>query len=268
MPERGVVEPSAPIAVDAVNVPAFALTEDYDPFESDLHQHHRHQLLYAVSGTLSLEAEGSVWLLPPQRAAWIGAEVPHRAWARQPVAMRTVFFRPEAFSTAPRARCCVFSVDALAREMIVYAMRWQGELEPSEEVVARPFFEALAALCTQWSAAPAPWRLPAPRSPLVARAMGHVQDHLDGALTLAVVAEKVGASSRTLSRRFSTEAGMSWGQYVRRARIVKAMELLLQPGYSVTEVAFSVGFESPGAFTHAFKALTGQRPRDYRTAPR
>ena len=33
----------------------------------------RHYLLYALKGTMRLEAQGRCWSLPPARAAWIAA---------------------------------------------------------------------------------------------------------------------------------------------------------------------------------------------------
>jgi len=42
-----------------------------------LHAHRRHQLLYATSGTASLEVLDATFVLPPQRAAFIPAGTRH-----------------------------------------------------------------------------------------------------------------------------------------------------------------------------------------------
>ena len=69
---------AAPLVdVDAVPDEAFAIAEDLDPFTSEEHQHDKHQLLYAASGSMTLSTKGERWLLPPQRAAWISAGTSH-----------------------------------------------------------------------------------------------------------------------------------------------------------------------------------------------
>lgn len=41
------------------------------------HTHHHGQLLYAISGVMRAQADGSLWFLPPKRALWIPAGVVH-----------------------------------------------------------------------------------------------------------------------------------------------------------------------------------------------
>jgi AraC-like DNA-binding protein len=55
---------------------------------------------------------------------------------------------------------------------------------------------------------------------------------------------------------------VTWRAWVRQARLTRAMELLGEGG-AVGEVADAVGFESPSAFTRAFKELTGELPSGF-----
>ncbi|WP_246694029.1 AraC family ligand binding domain-containing protein, partial [Methylobacterium sp. WL18] len=41
------------------------------------HCHARAQLIYAIAGVMEIRAAGSLWLVPPQRALWVGAGVEH-----------------------------------------------------------------------------------------------------------------------------------------------------------------------------------------------
>ena len=83
-------------------------------------------------------------------------------------------------------------------------------------------------------------------------------------VTIAEVAKAVHISERTLARRCSTETGMIWSQFVHRARMLRAMELLAAPDMSVLEIVDAVGFLSVSAFHHAFRAFTGETPSSYR----
>jgi hypothetical protein len=139
---------AAPLDVDAVEARAFGLADELEPFVSRWHAHRKHQVLYAASGALHLEVDDAQWLLPPQRAAWIPALLRHRVRATGPVALRTVYLAPGAGAPAAGAPR-VFAVSPLAREMILYAMRW-GPGCPPGDGVARAYFEALGALLGEW----------------------------------------------------------------------------------------------------------------------
>lgn len=250
------------VDIDAVSLPAFGLEDDYGPLVSAWHTHNKHQLLYAAVGTLQLEVEGSQWFLPPQRAAWISARVRHRVRALTHVALRTVYLSPR-LKEAPPEPCLVFAATPIAREMILYAMRW-GPDRAAHDATARAFFGALAALSSEWSQAALPFRLPTARSPELARAMQYAIEELAGAPSVEEAARHAGLSTRTLARRFADEAQTSWRQFLHHARMMRAMELLAAPGARVTETALAVGFDSPGAFTRAFEEFTGEKPKDYR----
>ena len=74
-------------------VDSFAYLDRDENIRYDWHAHSRHQLMYAFSGTLRLEAENGLYLLPPQRAAWIPAGVKHRTTLHN-VRSGSVFFAP------------------------------------------------------------------------------------------------------------------------------------------------------------------------------
>jgi AraC-like DNA-binding protein len=253
----------AHVDVDQVKLPAFALADDHLPGESPWHTHRKHQLLYAASGTLALEVEGSQWILPPQRAAWIAALAPHRVRIISHVALRTVYLSPR-LTRGPLGACCVFAATPLAREMILFATRWGPDEQQHAGSARDAFFAALAALCEEWSAEALPFRLPTARTPELARAMQYAIDALGESPSIEEAARRAALSTRTLARRFADEAQTTWRLFLHHARMLRAMELLASPGARVTDTALAVGFESFGAFTRAFEEFTGERPKDYR----
>ncbi|WP_394836660.1 helix-turn-helix transcriptional regulator [Pendulispora rubella] len=250
------------VDVDTARAPAFGLKDDHAPFHSEPHTHTRHQILYAVSGVLSLEAESSQWVLPPERAAWIPAGVMHVVRTRVPIRLRTIYLATPLVPSAPPV-CGIFGVSALAREMILHAMQWGPETR-TDDPIAKPFFAALAALVPGWLADEKPYRLPVAKSPELARAMRFALDHLDEELSAEHGARAAGVSARTLTRRFAEETGTSWRVFVHTARMLRAMELLSSPKVRVTEAAYAVGFKSLGAFTTAFGEFAGETPKEYR----
>nr|WP_255653497.1 helix-turn-helix transcriptional regulator [Myxococcus sp. XM-1-1-1] len=251
------------VDVDSAPASAFCLTDALSPSTSPWHTHRRHQLLYAASGALHLEVAEAQWLLPPQRAAWLAAGTRHRVRTTQPATLCTVYLKPSRVPAAPSGDCRVFVLPPLAREMLLHSTRWGPERSPRDPV-AESFFSTLAHLLSEWSAEPRDWRLPRARTPELERAMAYTLAHLPGPVTLAGAAKAAGLSQRTLARRFDDEAGTSWRRFLHDARMLRAMELLAEDGARVTQTAYAVGFESLAAFTHAFTAFTGERPRDFR----
>lgn len=75
-------------------------------------------------------------------------------------------------------------------------------------------------------------------------------------------AQHAGASTRTLKRLFQTETGLTFGQWRRQVRLIRALELLAldEP---VTQVALAVGYESTSAFIEMFSAQLGATPGKY-----
>jgi AraC-like DNA-binding protein len=77
------------------------------------------------------------------------------------------------------------------------------------------------------------------------------------------VARGLGMSVRSLRRRLSEE-GVSYGKLVEEADASVAKRLLDDPGRSIYEAAYDMGFSDPSAFHRAFKRWTGMTPKQYR----
>ena len=66
------------------------------------------------------------------------------------------------------------------------------------------------------------------------------------------------------SEKFKEATGINFVEYVARTRVEKARNLLQNPNLRISEIAFDVGFQSLSQFNRAFKAITGQSPREHR----
>lgn len=253
----------AQIDVDGSRAPSFVLEDELPPFSSGWHTHRRHQILYSQRGSLRLQVGGAQWLVPPQRAAWLAAGVPHRVWSKAPVSLRTAYLARSLDREA--TGCRVFELPPVGRALLEYGARW-GPETPTRDARATAYFAVVADLCREWAQTPDRFSLPAARTPEIERAMAITIERLDGVRernTLADVARAAGLSARTLQRQFTAETGSSWRTFLMQARMLRALELLAVPGARVTQVATRLGFTSFGAFTRAFAQLAGETPRDY-----
>jgi AraC-like DNA-binding protein len=247
---------------DAVPALAFGLADELSPGTGDWHQHRRHQLLYATSGCMHLEVEEARWMLPPQRAAWIDGGTPHRVELSGPASLRTVYLDSK-LCPALGLGCRVFAVNELASTMLRHAMRW-GPDRAVDDPLANHYFASLALLAREWAEAASPTCLPRPRSPQLRRAVAYLLDRLDEEPSAAEVARAGAMSERTLARRLRTECGTTFRQLRHTARMMQAMELLLSPAVSITEVCLSLGYRSLGTFSAAFRDYSGLSPRAWR----
>jgi AraC-like DNA-binding protein len=82
-------------------------------------------------------------------------------------------------------------------------------------------------------------------------------------LYIEQIAREAGMSADNLNALFHETFGMSCVQYLRAYRISHAASLLCLPGARVTEVAFSVGFETLSHFNTSFRRFQGVSPREY-----
>ena len=81
---------------------------------------------------------------------------------------------------------------------------------------------------------------------------------------LEELAERCGMSRTLFFRTFREETGMTPGEFRLRRRIREAQKLLLQGKLTVSEIAATLGWESPFHFSRIFKRETGFSPGDFR----
>lgn len=98
------------------------------------------------------------------------------------------------------------------------------------------------------------------------RAVEYIEHHLDENIGLKDVARETGYSYYHMTRLFSSVLGESVGRYINRRRLYNASEQLIHSGRRITDIALDCGFESPEAFSRAFKSAFGSSPANYRKA--
>lgn len=92
-----------------------------------------------------------------------------------------------------------------------------------------------------------------------------IQDQVDMSITLKQLSKDLDINPAYLSREFSKYFdNLSFGEYIRKLRIEKAIEYFKNPGYSLTKIAYLTGFSDQSHFTRIFKKHTGENPSAYR----
>ena len=94
-----------------------------------------------------------------------------------------------------------------------------------------------------------------------------IQDQIDTSLTfnLKDVSKELNVHPAYLSREFSKYFDdLTFGNYIRKLRIEKAIDLLYSGRYTLVEIAYLTGFSDQSHFTRIFKKVTGKNPSTYR----
>lgn len=92
-----------------------------------------------------------------------------------------------------------------------------------------------------------------------------IQDHIDTSLSLKEISKDLDINPSYLSREFSKHFdNLSFGDYIRKQRIEKAIQLMNNSSYSLTDISYLTGFSDQSHFTRIFKSHTGSGPSSYR----
>ena len=94
-----------------------------------------------------------------------------------------------------------------------------------------------------------------------------IQDQIDTNLSLSLkeISEGLQIHPSYVSREFSKYfSNLSFGEYIRKLRIEKAIDLLSNPDHTLSEIAYLTGFSDQSHFTRIFKAQMGKNPSDFR----
>jgi AraC-like DNA-binding protein len=81
------------------------------------------------------------------------------------------------------------------------------------------------------------------------------------------IAKALGMSTRTLSRRLDDE-GTTYDEVVDQLRRSLALQYIREPGISLAQIAWLLGYEEATSFNHAFKRWTGGSPSAVRNEKR
>ncbi len=100
------------------------------------------------------------------------------------------------------------------------------------------------------------------------RVLVHIEEHMDRPLKLKELASLACFSPFHFHRIFAACVGETINEYIRRIRLEKAAIKLVHSSEPITSVALAGGYETPAAFTKAFRQHFGQNPTDFKSIRR
>ena len=227
----------------------------------DTHMHREAQLVYAAKGTMQVTTPRGRWLVPPDRAVWVPARLPHAIDVLANIDMRTLYFDlawlKREQQDADLTGEFVVRVSPLLHQTILALFDGRNDSDRTALLIRLAMHEL-------HQAEDSATFIPLPQDPRCRRAAGIVLDDPTALHEIETLARHVGTSARTLSRLFTSETQLSFKSWCQRARIAAAIERLsTDTNVSIKQVAGELGYASLPAFSHAFRQVTGRTPTEF-----
>lgn len=250
-----------PVDCDRAPRPVMISAAGFAPKTTILpHCHDRAEFVYVASGRLAVTLEDIGFIASAGSAVLIPAGTMHQVQALCDTAMMTIYI------ALPRempqlSTCRVIVVSDLLRELMAAALQVPAAYEnhSRDERIMDLMCEEVAWLAVQ---SPMPGlKTPIPRDPRLAHLCRQLMSESETTIPIDTAASRVGMGRRTFTRRFRSETGMSFSEWLLRVRLNSAVGKLMT-GASITEAAFDAGYSSPSAFAKLFKRSFGMSPSE------
>lgn len=92
----------------------------------------------------------------------------------------------------------------------------------------------------------------------------YIEDHLEEEISIEELAKVSCQSPFHFHRIFGMVVGETVYKYIRRLKLEKAASKLRYTEHPITDIAMDTQYDTPSAFTRAFKQAIGHSPRNYR----
>jgi AraC-like DNA-binding protein len=226
-----------------------------------VHQHSKGQLTYVDGGIAYVHVQGKILVIPARHYIWIPPGLLHFLTIRSSAtAIRTLYFSLDTEDPFYR-QMGIYPVDSLLLEMLLFTERFEWEVSKLNKYY--PFLKALFNILPEISINHLHTVLPVTRNERLVPILKYMEQHVSEAISLSTISEAFSISERTLSRIFQAELSISFLQYLKQLRMVKAVEFMLQTELTLSEIAYRTGYQSIAAFSNTFYQLTNIRPSQF-----
>lgn len=223
------------------------------------HQHPSGQLFLVHQGAFVFENPKGRWLIPSQNAGWIPPHHPHSGESFGSLQVTSLYVDEKLCESLP-TQPCIFAPSELLSCLVQEVRKWPVSEQPWRQrqchigqVILDELFEI------QSSELYIPFPADKHLRPI---AMQLIQNpSLDDSLDHW--AQQANLSRRSFTRHFKQATGLSFVQWLCHVKILKACEYLAQ-GQSVTEVAFTLGFNQVSSFNSLFKKHLAITPNHFK----
>lgn len=229
------------------------------------HKHNKGQLLLVFGGIAYLQTAEQDFYIPSNHYIWIPEKYAHNLiFNAQDLFIINIYFPNDKKNAHPfYDELGIYSVSRLLSEMLAFSETWQGNFFAGSWEYE--FLITLKHLLPKENLERFAIQLPTTDDQRLNQITDYLRSALGEPLTLENTANKFGLSVRSLTRLFQNRLHISFIQYLKMLRIIRAMELLKDTTLSISEIAYEVGYSGISLFSNNFMQLTNMRPTQFRS---
>nr|WP_315028325.1 AraC family transcriptional regulator [uncultured Chryseobacterium sp.] len=255
----GLIEKTESQFVDTIEKEAYVWCEKdwkHDDYE---HVHKRAQLTFVEDGYQYFHIDQKIYLVPQYHVIWIPSGKAHKITSEAKTVNLMVFLFKSVFEDDFYRNVQVFAVPPVLKEMLLYASKWNKSLDENEEqdIFFKAILKSLPNFCKESSRL----EIPIPTDPRLVPVCQDINSNFKYNIDTDSLAEKAQMSVRSLQRNFKNETGITLQKYHQLTRILKSIELIDTKQFTLSEVAYKVGYQSLSAFTSSYFNVMGTKPK-------
>jgi len=224
---------------------------------AESHAHPRAQIITCDRGIMEVVTKENIWIVNSTQSVWIPSFEEHQVYFPSDVIVITAFIDKARLSNLPQGSFA-FDTSAFFRSLLNKIISFENPNQFTSE--QKRVFEVLLDEISILK--PSATFLPTSREERVKKATDALMHDLSNNYSIEYYANKSCVSSRTLSRLFTKELGMSFGDWKMRLKLMEAIKHLGEKR-SVKEIAFDLGYENVSSFISTFKKHFGKTPSNY-----
>ncbi|QBJ85345.1 AraC family transcriptional regulator [Chryseobacterium gleum] len=255
----GLIEETESHFIDSIEKEAYVWCEKNWKHDDYEHRHSRAQLTFVEEGYQYFHIDRKIYLVPQHHVIWIPSEKGHKITSEAQTVNLMVFLFKSVFEDEFYKNVQVFAAPPVLKEMLLYASKWNQSLGENEEqdVFFKAILKSLPNFCKESSSL----EIPVPADTRLIPVCNEINTHFKYNLDIDSLAEKAQMSVRSLQRIFKNETGITLQKYLQLTRILKSIELIDTRQYTLSEVAYKVGYQSLSAFTSSYFTIMQEKPK-------
>lgn len=255
----GLTEKLNGVFEDTTAVQAYVWYEDNFVHDEYQHAHQRYQLTYVEQGYQYLQVDNCKYLIPQHYIAWIPSGQRHATTTTaQQINLKVLLYK-EVPQDPFYEQMHVFPAPIVLREMLQYAVKWNRLVE--DETEKEQFLQAILVSLKYFCDEDQSLQVPVPTDSRLIPVCAHINANFTSNLDLVELANLSNMSVRNLQRLFKQETGLTLQKYLQIIRILKSIELLDMKEYTLSEIAYQIGYKSLAAFRSSYLDIMKVYPK-------
>lgn len=226
------------------------------------HEHDKAQLLLVYGGIAYLQTDEKDFYIPSNHYIWIPKNYRHNLmFNTKDLYVINIYF-PGKRASGFYDELGIYPVSKLLAEMLSFSEKWQGDYDKG--CWEFEFLTTLKGVLPKENLKKFSIQLPTTDDQRLNAIIDSFRNRIHEDLNLDTVAQQSGMSVRSLTRLFQAKLRITFVQYLKMLRIIRAMELIKDTDLNMTEIAYEIGYSNISAFSNNFQQLTNMRPTEFK----